>query len=250
MKSIITRTLAGAGALGIAAAGLVAVASPAGAAGALTINPESGDGDTLVRVETDGGCASANATGFIVKLSGASLADSVNMVGYTPLTSIGTSGANTDKMSAPLSKTFGNVNEEVGGLKSGSYTLTFECRNGAQGGGATFMAPVQVRVSAGSVSWFQGNPPAPEPIVNTAKPKVTGTAKVGKTLKVSTGTWSVASSELTYKYQWKRGSKVVSKKASYKLTKADKGKTLKVTVTVSATGYANGKATVSTKKIK
>jgi len=248
MKSIITRVAASAGALGLAAAGMVAAASPSFAAGSLTINPESGDGDTLVRVETDGGCASLNSTGFIVTLSGNSLTESVNMVGFTPLSSIGAAGSDSVKMSAPLSKTFGNVNEEVGGLKSGSYTLTFECRNGFQGGGATFSAPVQIKVSSGSVSWFQGNPPAPEPIVNTAKPKVSGTAKVGKTLKVSTGSWSVKPDKVTY--QWKIGSKVVSKSSSYKVTKAAKGKVVKVTVTASADGYANGKVTVSTKKIK
>jgi len=67
----------------------------------------------------------------------------------------------------------------------------------------------------------------------SATPKITGTAKVGKTLKVTTGTWSP---KPTFTYQWYRGTTAIkgATKASYKLVAADKGKKIKVVVTAKA----------------
>ena len=64
--------------------------------------------------------------------------------------------------------------------------------------------------------------------------KITGTAKVGKVLTVTPGTWAQAP-KLTY--VWTRGSTVVSKTATYKLSKLDLGKTLTLTITATKTGF-------------
>ncbi|MFS3130180.1 carboxypeptidase regulatory-like domain-containing protein [Nocardioides sp. Bht2] len=69
-------------------------------------------------------------------------------------------------------------------------------------------------------------------IRNATKPKATGTPKVGKTLKANVGTWN-QSTDVVYSYVWKRGTKTVGTKSSYKVTKADAGKKLTVTVRAS-----------------
>ena len=73
--------------------------------------------------------------------------------------------------------------------------------------------------------------------LSAAKPKISGSAKVGKTLKVKTGKWSPSSTKVSY--QWKRNGKKISgaKKSSYKVKAADKGKRISVTVTGKASGY-------------
>lgn len=93
-------------------------------------------------------------------------------------------------------------------------------------------------------------------ITLTKKPKISGPAKVGKTLVLGKATWGVSLKPSKIVYQWYRcadvateGSKVDSKnckavagatKASYKLAKADKGKYLTAQVTATA-----GKAKVT-----
>jgi peptidoglycan hydrolase-like protein with peptidoglycan-binding domain len=68
-------------------------------------------------------------------------------------------------------------------------------------------------------------------------PAIAGTAKVGKTLTVKAGAWAP---EPKLSYQWYRGSTAIkgATKTTYKLTKADKGKTITVKVTAKRTGYA------------
>ncbi len=86
--------------------------------------------------------------------------------------------------------------------------------------------------------------------LTTKVPKITGKAKRGSTLKASPGKWGPG--KVTLKYQWYRSGKKISKatKSSYKLVKADVGKTLKVKVTGSKTNYKKvTKTSKATKKI-
>ncbi|WP_110206489.1 hypothetical protein [Nocardioides daejeonensis] len=91
-------------------------------------------------------------------------------------------------------------------------------------------------------------PPAAQKITNKKKPVIKGKTKVKKLLKVTKGTWST--SDVTLKYQWLRNGKAIKKatKATYKVTKADKGKKLKVKVTATKSGFTQ--ATVTTKAVK
>lgn len=69
-----------------------------------------------------------------------------------------------------------------------------------------------------------------------AVPKISGTTKVGSTLKVSRGTWS---SKVSFSYKWYRNGVAISKATGtkYKLTKYDKGKKITVKVTGKRSGY-------------
>lgn len=84
------------------------------------------------------------------------------------------------------------------------------------------------------------------------KPKITGTAKVGKTLKAKVGSWKPKPS--TYTYQWYRSGKAITgaTKSSYKLVSADKGKKLTVKVKGTKKGYhtKTSSASKATTKVK
>jgi hypothetical protein len=67
-------------------------------------------------------------------------------------------------------------------------------------------------------------------------PGVTGKPKVGKRLRAARGTWSPAPA--TYAFTWLRNGKAVRTGASYRLTRADRGKRIQVRVTVRKAGYA------------
>ena len=71
----------------------------------------------------------------------------------------------------------------------------------------------------------------------TPKPKVTGTAKVGKKLTSAAGTWSPKYSKLTY--QWKANGVAISRATTrfHTITKAEAGKRITVTTTATKTGY-------------
>lgn len=86
---------------------------------------------------------------------------------------------------------------------------------------------------------------------STPTPKISGTAKVGKTLKAKAGTWKPSGAK--FSYQWYRGSSKISgaKKSTYKLVSADKGKRVKVVVTGSKSGYTTASSTsAQTAKVK
>ncbi|ROS30859.1 carboxypeptidase regulatory-like domain-containing protein [Cellulomonas sp. PhB150] len=76
-------------------------------------------------------------------------------------------------------------------------------------------------------------------VLTPKTPTVSGTRKVGSTLKAVPGTWGPA--PVTLAYQWYRGSTAITgaKSASYKLVAADKGTTIKVRVTGSKSGYVS-----------
>jgi hypothetical protein len=76
---------------------------------------------------------------------------------------------------------------------------------------------------------------------NTVAPAATGTATVGSTLSVTTGTWT-AGGAITYTYQWLRAGIVIpsANAATYLLVAADSGKTISCTVTATYSGYPAG----------
>lgn len=80
------------------------------------------------------------------------------------------------------------------------------------------------------------------------RPAVLGTARVGKVLTCSKGTWSPVPSAYTYK--WYRGTKVIGSRATYKAVRADKGKLLSCKVTTVKAGYTAGVAKSAARKIR
>ena len=79
----------------------------------------------------------------------------------------------------------------------------------------------------------------PVALANTAKPKISGTAKVGKKLTAKRGSWT--GSPTSYSYQWYRGSKKIAKAttSSYRLKSADRGKKIRVKITAKRAGFAS-----------
>ncbi|QXT63965.1 hypothetical protein [Tessaracoccus palaemonis] len=75
-------------------------------------------------------------------------------------------------------------------------------------------------------------------LTKTPTPSISGTARIGKTLKAKAGTWGPGT--VTLKYQWLRGGKAITgaTKSTYKLTSKDKGAKVSVKVTGSRSGYA------------
>ncbi|MCB0912174.1 MAG: peptidoglycan-binding protein [Propionibacteriaceae bacterium] len=69
-------------------------------------------------------------------------------------------------------------------------------------------------------------------------PKISGTAKVGQTLKADAGTWDPSDAKLSY--QWYAGSTAIkgATSASYELTSAEEGSKITVKVTGELDGYA------------
>lgn len=84
---------------------------------------------------------------------------------------------------------------------------------------------------------------------NVKKPSIIGTAKVGKKLTASKGTWG--GSSWSYGYQWYRGSTAIrgATMSTYTTTRSDRGKTLKVKVTASKRGYTSASATSAGRRI-
>jgi hypothetical protein len=87
---------------------------------------------------------------------------------------------------------------------------------------ATVKAPETAAVTAGALT--------------TAKPKLSGKAKVGQKLKATTGTWTTGT---TFGYQWLANGKVVKGATgkNLKLTKKLRGKKIAVQVTGTLAGY-------------
>lgn len=114
----------------------------------------------------------------------------------------------------------------------------------AQAAPATLTPPAPSVVVADSAVAAVPLLKAPKKTLKSATPKVTGSAAVGKTLKVTPGKWT-AGTKLTY--QWFAGGKTIAKatKTSLKLTSKMAGKSITVKVTGKKQGY---KAVTKTSK--
>ncbi|MFV0432859.1 MAG: choice-of-anchor M domain-containing protein [Leucobacter sp.] len=82
------------------------------------------------------------------------------------------------------------------------------------------------------------------------KPTISGTAKVGKTLKAKPGTWKPKGTKLSY--QWYANGKKISKatKSSYRIAKKYRGERITVRVTGKQAGYSTAHKTSSAKQVK
>ncbi|WP_234441593.1 IPT/TIG domain-containing protein [Streptomyces sp. WM6386] len=139
-----------------------------------------------------------------------------------------------------------------------SYTYQWKADgkpiSGATGKSYTLLASavgkkLTVMVTAVKEGWQSGT--ATSAAVTVAKgdapkasklPVISGTAKVGKTLKASKGTWSPTPT--SYAYQWYANGKVISgaTKSSLVLKSAQKGKKITVKVIAHRTGHKDGSA--------
>ncbi len=79
-------------------------------------------------------------------------------------------------------------------------------------------------------------------------PSITGTTRVGNTLKISTGKWSPAP---TFSYQWYRNNAAIkgATKSGYATTSADLNKSIKLRITAKRSGYPTTARTSPARKI-
>lgn len=118
--------------------------------------------------------------------------------------------------------------------KKGSYAFTVTARNDGGAASRTFT------LSVASAKKF----------TKVYAPTISGTAKVGKTLKAKVKTWKPKPAKLSW--QWYRNGVAITgaTKTSYKLTKADKGKKLTVRVVGSRVGYLGSASSRKTVRVK
>jgi hypothetical protein len=176
----------------------------------------------------------------------------VNPVAATPTISGKAQVGQTVKCNEPLStgesatyswqagtKTIGS--NQTLAIPASAYNTELTCTVSVSDGGgpASSATSATEKVALG---------PAPTPVKHHG-PSLSGKAKVGKTLKVNAGKWSLAG--LHFTYQWLLNGKVIkhATRSSFKLSKADKGKKISCRVTASLTGYASGTATTSSEKV-
>jgi uncharacterized protein YkwD len=87
------------------------------------------------------------------------------------------------------------------------------------------------------------------PVASIA-PKLSGTARIGQVLSVTSGTW--APGVATFSYQWYRSGKAISgaTASSRRLSPSDHARTISVRVTVGAPGYSSASRTLKSSKVK
>lgn len=93
-------------------------------------------------------------------------------------------------------------------------------------------------------------PPATVTLRATARPRVTGTARVGGQLRSTAGAWSEKS--VSVRYQWLRSGKPIrgATRATYRLQRADVSKRVSVRVTASKTGFSAGINSSTTRLVR
>ncbi len=87
-------------------------------------------------------------------------------------------------------------------------------------------------------------------LTTTIAPKVSGKARVGKALTASRGVWSPAAK--AYRYQWRRSGRSIkgATRATYKLVKADRRKSITCRVTATRRGWKDGVFTPPAKRVR
>ncbi|WP_028048562.1 hypothetical protein [Cellulomonas sp. URHD0024] len=223
-----------------------------------------------------GGVAISGATSSTYTLAAADLGTAVSVrvtalkIGYTSVTAtsattatvlVGTITNTVKPVISGSAKVGAKLTSSTGTWSPTTVTRTYQwLRNGAVITGATAStyslaladlgATVSLRVtakksgfttlvvtSAATAKVTAGS------FVNTVKPTVSGTAKVGYTLTAIAGTWSPNPTTVTY--QWLRSGVAISgaTASTYRLTASDLAKAVAVKVVVSRTGYVTRSAT-------
>lgn len=112
--------------------------------------------------------------------------------------------------------------------------------------------PVLTIRGASQPSWspsrYQTSRPALIRFGLVTAPKISGTAKAGRTVRASAGTWT--STPASVSYRWYRNGRAISgaTKSSYKIKKSDRKRRITVEVTIRKPGYAT--RSVSTKSVR
>jgi hypothetical protein len=132
---------------------------------------------------------------------------------------------------------------------SGPQALQLATATYAGDGGHTAAFATNSFQVAGAPPASMPTPPGPTAPVNTAKPKITGTAKAKHTLTCSTGSWS--QSPTSYGYRWNRDGTPLSgaTKKTYRVQTLDEGSTLTCTVTARNAVGAGAPATSAKVKV-
>jgi len=146
------------------------------------------------------------------------------------------SSGGVELATAPIDPTIVDTTDEVGratvtvtipaDASSGTLPLTVAVPQT----GTSIVVPIEIAV-------------VETPIENVTAPTITGTPRVGSTLSATAGTWSV--DDVTLAYQWNRAGTPIegATGATYKVTAADAGGAITVTVTATADGSLPGTAT-------
>jgi len=118
--------------------------------------------------------------------------------------------------------------------KAGSYPFTVAASNDGGSGSKTLTVVVA----------------AAKKFTKVYRPKISGKAKVGKALKAKAKTWKPKPA--TVSWQWYRNGVAIpgATKATYILTRADKGAKVKVTVVCTKVGYQSSSTSKSTAKVR
>jgi hypothetical protein len=213
----------------------------ASANGTVTLLPTSGSGSEVFSVITPTGCGDTNASFYVIRLSGGGLTAPINLSGVQPLSAIPALADQTTPMTISVPLTL-DVALGRGVQLPGVFDISVVCRGAlASKPLTTFTGKITVFETATGITFAQGTQPTS--VTNSVKPKITGEAKVGGTLRVSTGTWSPATAAT--KVIWKVDGKQVGTGTTYKVKSSDKGKTVVAEVEATAAGLATGKASVS-----
>ncbi|MGC3993148.1 MAG: S8 family serine peptidase [Propionicimonas sp.] len=196
-------------------------------------------------------CSTAKCGAGIVDAAAAVSAESAMLAGFTAKVTgtakVGTALTATITPSSSATTTsyqWLRDGTAISGATSRTYTAV------AKDAGTTLS--VRAEVSIGSVSdtvTASAGTVAKGSFTRKTSPSTSGTFKVGRTVTAKKGTWSPTPT--SYSYRWLRAGSAIkgATKSTYTLTRADKGRKISVTVTVSRGGYTTTSWTTKAKKV-
>ncbi|MBO3739603.1 hypothetical protein [Actinoplanes flavus] len=133
----------------------------------------------------------------------------------------------------------------IAGATASSYQIPASLRGKRLGVTVTAKRADRISTRASSSAAVVGYGAAPKA---SAKPKINGTVKAGRTVKATVGAWSPKPT--SYRYEWRVNGKLVAVTSSLKIKKSWAGKRLTLTVIAKRTGHYDGRAVSATYKIK